>query len=167
MQSVTSRGNGPKWGSEVRLFIADTDVVWLELLQLWLRDQGNQVEVASDGLACMSVLREFVPDVVVLDRELLWGGCDGVLDQMVSDADLAGIPIILVSDTDPGQDALLKNLPSPDAWLRKPFRLGELMTCLSRVSRKGVSNRMMNDAAIRQLPHAIETTRTGATQGSR
>jgi DNA-binding NtrC family response regulator len=65
--------------------LADPDEVLLEIVQSFLFDRGHEAEVASNGLECMSWLRQFVPDVLVLDQDLLWGGSDGVLARMIDD----------------------------------------------------------------------------------
>ena len=54
----------------MRVLIADGDREFLELERRFLSQCGYDVLIASDGLDCVSVLRDFSPDVVVLD----WAG---------------------------------------------------------------------------------------------
>jgi DNA-binding response OmpR family regulator len=109
----------------MRIMIADTDETVLEILQSYFWDCGYEVEIASDGLECISLLREFVPSVLVLDQNLLWGGCDGVLALMQANAELAKIPVILVTEGN-SEVHLTGRLPVA-SQLQKPFKLDELL----------------------------------------
>lgn len=115
----------------MRVLIADNDELLLELLQSYLWDAGHEVEFATNGLACIRTLRTFVPDVAVLDGELLWGGCAGVLAGMREDPHLSAIPVILMSDTQDEFD--LETNSNIAAWLRKPYRLKELAQHIAAV----------------------------------
>ncbi len=67
-----------------------------------LSRDGFEVVTALSGLECVSRLRERVPDVLVLEPQLPWGGGDGVLAMMGEDPDLAIVPVmILTSCRDP------------------------------------------------------------------
>jgi DNA-binding response OmpR family regulator len=124
-------------GDRVRILIADADEVLLELLQSYFWDQGHEVEIAADALECMATLCHFVPDALVLDRELLWGGCDGVLAQMSDDPALAEIPTILITFDDPLDEFIVPSNPPLVARLRKPYRLSELLACINSAAASG------------------------------
>ena len=109
------------------VLIADGDREFLELEQRFLSQCGHDVLIASDGLECASVLRDFSPDVVVLDCEILWGGSDGIVALMLEDPRLSQTPVILVADVDPRapyQDIVEWMLIG---WLRKPFGMNEFL----------------------------------------
>lgn len=110
----------------MRVLIADGDVSLLQALQSYLWDQGHEVEVAVDGIECSAILDEFIPDVVVLERELLWGGYEGILSKMADDPLLSEIPVIQIGETvfDDGISALKD--PPLAGCLAKPLRTGEL-----------------------------------------
>jgi DNA-binding response OmpR family regulator len=118
----------------MRVLLADTDDIFLEIVQSFLWDRGHEAEIATDGLECISILREFVPDALVIDRDLVWGGPDGVLDLMAEDRLLSNIPVILTAD---GRidDELLARSGLPIACLTKPYRLGELLAHLNEAGR--------------------------------
>ena len=63
----------------VRVLLTDPDEFSATTYADCLRQRGAIVTTASTGLECLERLRDFVPDVLVLDPELLWGGGDGVL----------------------------------------------------------------------------------------
>ena len=110
----------------MRVVLADSDHELLELVQSFLWDCGHEAEIASDGLECISILREFVPDLLVLDGDLLWGGSDGVLALMDEDLLLSEIPVVLTAEGDMA-DELVALSRWPVACLTKPYRLGELL----------------------------------------
>jgi CheY-like chemotaxis protein len=72
-----------------------------------LTAQGYVVATAGGGVECVAILREFTPDVVVLDADLLWGGADGVLENLRA-WDGPNVPTVLITSpftTLPGSGA--------------------------------------------------------------
>lgn len=127
----------------MRVLLADGDVDQLECLQSWLWDCGHEAEIAADGMECCATLPEFLPDVVVLERDLLWGGGAGVRDLMREDPALAGIPVILVADGGfAPEDYESLSDPPIAGWLQKPFRPSDLLSQLATVRRGSPSVRM-------------------------
>jgi CheY-like chemotaxis protein len=110
------------------LLIADSNKAVLELHAQFLTDQGYRVDTASDRLACVDSLRRFWPDVIILDRSLLWGGADGLLAQMRDGNDLPPVPVILTSTS----EFAAADFKSPVvARLMKPFRLSALLDAIA------------------------------------
>lgn len=120
----------------MRVLIADGSVPFAETLQSYLWDRGHEAELAVDGLECTEVLRYFVPDVVVLEHELLWGGSDGVMAFMQGDEELADVPVILIGNKPRPHQRHDSNRPPVVAWLQKPFGLGELMCQIDRTGQR-------------------------------
>jgi CheY-like chemotaxis protein len=126
----------PRWNvpKAIRVLIADPDeslhLVYREPL-LW---EGFEVDRALTGLECVSRMRERVPDVLVLEPQLLWGGGDGVLETMGEDPDLASIPVmVLTSCRNPRVLDRVARFPISDYQLKPlaPDRLtGRLRTML-------------------------------------
>jgi CheY-like chemotaxis protein len=61
-----------------------------------LAKYGFRVAEAESGLECLEALRQQPPDILVLHRELLWGGSDGVLNMMQQDIAWSTIPVVLL-----------------------------------------------------------------------
>jgi CheY-like chemotaxis protein len=85
-------------GSEpIRVLMADPD----ESLPLACREpllrEGFELVTAVSGLQCIARLRERVPDVLVLEPHLPWGGGEGVLAMMGEVLDLAIIPVMVLT----------------------------------------------------------------------
>jgi len=62
-------------------------------LRDYLTGRGFDVEVASNGMECLALLRELRPDIVALNWELPWGGGDGVLS--VLQEEFRSLPVVL------------------------------------------------------------------------
>lgn len=122
----------------MRILIADADGRFLETLQTYLRRKDHVVEAASDGLECSSAIRDFLPEVLVLDVELLWA--EGVTTEMGKDRLLDGIPVILLSDVDPQVSRFeISGLRFAD-WVAKPFSLNDLLERIEFTVRNSISS---------------------------
>ena len=110
------------------LLIADSDAFVLERGFRYFTDRGYQVETASDALQCLRRLRELPPDVLVLQRELLWGGGDGVLAWLREDSPRWPRTVVLTTD-----DRAEEPLHSPiKAFLPRPFSMQALSESIRR-----------------------------------
>ena len=84
----------------LRLLIAHSDESLLDTCQGFFGDHGFETEVATNALECLTTLHEFQPDVLLLHRELLWGGGDGVIAHL-RDETVQTVPaavLLLVDD---------------------------------------------------------------------
>ena len=78
------------------LLVAHSDHYWLEHLVLGLEQSGYSVHIANSGITCVAKMRCMNPEVLLLDPDLLWGGGDGVLALMVTNAVMVQIPVLLL-----------------------------------------------------------------------
>lgn len=117
----------------MRVLIADGDEAFLEVAQCYLSHRGHEAKVAANGLESVAILRRYVPDVVVLERELLWGGGDGVLARMQQDVEWSRIPVILTSGDELPDESGSSAGPPLAAQLQKPYRLEDLLALLQAV----------------------------------
>src|SRR3954451_4648134 len=83
--------------SPVRVLISDPDELLRESYRLFLAREGFEVATATDGLDCITKLRSFAPDVLVLEPAQLWGGGDGVLARMREEADVSPAKVLVLS----------------------------------------------------------------------
>jgi DNA-binding response OmpR family regulator len=61
------------------LLIAESGAELRDIYGSFLGESGFEVNATSDGLSCLGELHQASPAILVLDRELRWGGADGVL----------------------------------------------------------------------------------------
>ena len=95
--------------------------------------QGVAIVSAADGEEALRVARERRPDAVVLDVRLL--GLDGLsaLLRLKGDEATRSIPVMVLSDK-PSDDARrIAKAYGADAFLERPFRVGDLASLLSRL----------------------------------
>jgi DNA-binding response OmpR family regulator len=77
--------------------IADPDESLLAAYREDLSREGFEVVTAPSGLRCIARLYECIPDVLVLEPQLPWGGGDGVLAMMCGVPDLAAVPVMVLT----------------------------------------------------------------------
>lgn len=110
----------------MRVLIADSDTELLKLMHRYFKNNGHEVETASNGAECLSVLhRFFMPEVLVLAHDLLWGGCAGILAELRRDPGTSRLPVILTTDSQEQFEALATS--NVVARLQKPFLLKSLL----------------------------------------
>jgi DNA-binding response OmpR family regulator len=123
---------------EPNLLIADSDAALCDLYQRFLNRHDYQVAIASDGLDCLKKLRQARPSLLVLERELRWGGGDGVLAWLREER--AGSEVAVVLTTTGGSLPNRADAMEPPVvrFLPKPFTLAALLdTVRAAVARKG------------------------------
>lgn len=93
------RANGSR---QYCVIIADPDVVLQAAYRAHLAEKDIEGVTAFSGLECISQMRDRVPDALVLEPHLPWGGGDGVLAMMSEVPQLANVPVmVLTSNHDP------------------------------------------------------------------
>jgi carbon storage regulator CsrA len=121
----------------VRILIADQDEYLSTTYREYLLHHGAIVATATTGLACVARLRDFSPDVLVLDPSLPWGGGDGVLAMMNEEPQIRPACVLLL--TEGGNRTLLYRLSSfrVDDYRTKPLSPEQLMEriCTLRMQR--------------------------------
>lgn len=121
----------------MRVLIADGDEAFLEVAQRYLSDRGHEVNIATTGIETIARLRRDLPEVVVLDQELLWGGSDGVRAVMRQVPEWSEIPVILTSSGSMAEESCAVASPPVVGRLRKPYRLKDLLDHLQERGPKG------------------------------
>ena len=93
------------WSSDstpIRVLMADPDTSLPPMYREPLLREGIELETAVSGIECIARMRERVPDVLVLEPHMPWGGGDGVLEIMGEVPRFASIPVmVLTSCRDP------------------------------------------------------------------
>ncbi|MFO1006737.1 MAG: hypothetical protein U0929_12325 [Planctomycetaceae bacterium] len=137
----------------MRILIADTDQRFLESFQSYMWECGHDAEFATNGIECSAILYRFTPDVMIIERGLLWGGCDGILDKMQQEPELAQIPVIILVTT--SQTAHERWVyPNIVAWMQKPFQLRDtLEQILSSVEPPHTAGLAKSSQRMRSLSH--------------
>ena len=111
------------------IVVVDDEETICETLKDVLEEEGYRVEVASDGVDALALLRhlEVLPRMIILD--LLMPRMDGnaVLSTLKADPALAGIPVV-ISTSDPSR------APSGVLIIKKPVDLDMLLDTVRKHS---------------------------------
>jgi CheY-like chemotaxis protein len=106
------------------LLLAERDAELREVYREFLAARGYDVDTAADGLECLTKLRRLAPAVLVLDRELHWGGGDGVLAWLREQDATAEVAVVLTAtagcppyDDDDLRPPVVRLLPKPFALI--------------------------------------------------
>jgi two-component system, OmpR family, response regulator len=124
-------------GSPVRVVVVDDEASLTDLLSMALRYEGWDVRTAADGHTALSLVREFRPDVVVLD--IMLPDLDGmrVLSRMRSDG--TDVPVLFLTAKDSLDDRVAGLTAGGDDYVTKPFSLEELVARLRGLIRRSAS----------------------------
>jgi two-component system OmpR family response regulator len=121
-------------GSPIRAVVVDDEDSLTDLLSMALRYEGWDVRLASDGQHALSVIREFRPDVVVLD--IMLPDIDGLAVLSRLRADNIQVPILFLTAKDSVDDRIAGLTVGGDDYVTKPFSLEELVARLRALIRR-------------------------------
>jgi DNA-binding response OmpR family regulator len=115
-----------------RFLIADHDPLVREGCRRYLSARGFDVHVTGEGLQCLDLIRTWRPTILVLDRHLLWGDGDGVLECLCDEEPVTPLRVLL---TDGLHDRRLPKVLQRrvTACLTRPHSLHELENFIDRL----------------------------------
>ena len=112
----------------------------IDLMRLILERRGFRFLGAEGGQEGLDLIRQEMPDLILLD--LMMPGVDGweVYRQLKADADLKEIPVIVVTAKAQSIDKVLGlHIARVDDYITKPFGPQELIESINRVFEKTAS----------------------------
>lgn len=111
-----------------RILVVDDSATNLLLLQTFLEGQGYQVETATDGLAALATMQLDPPDLVLLDLTLPLMDGYAVIQHMRQEAQLAAVPVILVTAQD--EEDVRSRVSQANGVVGKPIRFPKLLAVI-------------------------------------
>jgi DNA-binding response OmpR family regulator len=141
------------------ILVADDDPTQTDLIELYLRREGFEVEVVHDGAEAIASAAARRPDAIVLD--VMMPGVDGleVCRQLAGEQ---GIPVVMLTARSTENDLLLGLYLGADDYLTKPFSPRELVarvrTILRRARRTQPSDAgeiVVGGVTVRPLHHEV------------
>ena len=121
-------------GSPLRVVVVDDEASLSDLVGMALRYEGWDVRTAADGHSALSVIREFRPDVVVLD--VMLPDIDGLQVLRRMRADGRDVPVLFLTAKDALDDRIAGLTAGGDDYVTKPFSLEELVARLRGLIRR-------------------------------
>ena len=115
------------------ILIADDDPNILRALTFLMEREGHEVRTAADGRQALEAVAETPPDLLLLDVMMPRGNGYEVCRRLRSSSDYDGVRIIMLTARggDADQDEGLSL--GADAYVTKPFAIGEVIDCVSAV----------------------------------
>ncbi|MDB5178459.1 MAG: hypothetical protein JWN01_402 [Patescibacteria group bacterium] len=120
-----------------KILLVEDDTILVEMYQAKFELEGHEVRVATNGEECLAVLKEFQPELILLD--ILMPKLNGfhVLKEIKKQPDLRQIPVILLTnlgqaEVDMNQelakalgvnDYLIKSHHTPDEVVAKAVKV--------------------------------------------
>jgi two-component system OmpR family response regulator len=121
-------------GGALRVLVVDDEQTLAELLTMALRYEGWDVRSAGNGLSAVRAVREFRPDVVVLD--VMLPDIDGLEVLRRLRADASDVPVLFLTAKDAVEDRIAGLTAGGDDYVTKPFSLEEVVARLRGLLRR-------------------------------
>ncbi|MFV8828974.1 response regulator transcription factor [Alkalihalobacterium sp. APHAB7] len=116
-----------------KILIVEDDRTMGQMLNLFLEDEGYQVQWCSTGESAMISLTKFKPDIIVMDLILPDINGHDLSQQIQNQHD---IPIIMISVETKSSERVLALNTGVDDFLCKPFNMKELQARIEAVLRR-------------------------------
>lgn len=127
------------------ILAVDDDPAILRTLRINLRARDYEVETVGDGRSALQVIKERMPDLVLLDLGL--PDLDGVavLTQLRT---ISAVPVVVLSARHESDDKVEALDLGADDYLTKPFGMEELLARIRAALRRGPDQRTGDDSVI-------------------
>jgi DNA-binding response OmpR family regulator len=146
------------------VLVVDDEKHIVQLVKLYLGNEGYQVEVAHDGQDALEKARLMKPDLIVLDLMLPKVSGLEVCRQLRQESD---VPIIMLTARDESEDRVAGLELGADDYVTKPFNPRELAARVKAVLRRthgmGAGQRPLEVGDVRVDPDRHEVTVGGKT----
>ena len=123
-----------------RVLVVDDEPSIAKILRKQLEVAGFEVAVAVDGAEGLVKVREFRPELIVLDVMLPKLSGHQVCATLKQDAELKVIPVLMLTAKAQRKDQDEGLQSGADAFLTKPFQLEELLGQVRRLLGNGAGS---------------------------
>ncbi len=144
-----------------RILIADDDTAIVQTMTWVLKEHGYDVVAVHQGERVVELMGERTPDLVILD--VMFPDVDGyqILERIKDDDRFRDVPVLMVSSLPP-EEAAVRTLGLGAAdFVRKPFRVKEMLARIQAQLRMRAILRSANDA-LRHVEAELERVREEA-----
>ncbi len=108
----------------IKILVVDDEPNILQFLELGLQNEGFEVQCAGDGIAALAHLKQFQPQVVILD--VMMPGMDGFeVCRMLKKSE--NVAVIMLTARDEVDDRVKGLNLGADDYMVKPFSFEELL----------------------------------------
>ncbi len=120
-----------------RILVVDDEPDVTELLEYKLEQEGYRVKVLNDPLSFVATVREFEPDLMVLD--IMMPELNGLQMCRItrSDPAMKNIPVIFLTAKDEVEDRVKGLETGAEDYMSKPFNTKELLLRVGKILNRG------------------------------
>ncbi|MGI8906906.1 MAG: response regulator [Candidatus Sumerlaeaceae bacterium] len=122
-----------------RIVVVDDEPDIRTMLDISLKNQGYEVQLASDGVEGLELIRKTRPDLAILDVKMPRMNGFELLVAMRNDAQLKDMPVVMLTSLTVGtgkSDELWRQSLEITDFLSKPFDTQELLSRVNRILEK-------------------------------
>lgn len=119
------------------VLVVDDEFGIAELFDAILTDEGHRVLTGINGRHGLEMLAQDRPDLVFLDYMMPVMDGAAVLRAMAADPMLHAVPVVLMSSLP--EAAVAERCSGYDAFLRKPFKIAQVMLLAERLLGAGTT----------------------------
>ena len=121
--------------SDLKILIAEDDVLMVKILEFILKKEGYQVTSCKDGLSAIEKIPVLIPDLIITDIMLPFRSGLEIIGY--SKENFESIPVIVVSSLGEEESTVVEafNLGADD-FVSKPFNPSELLLRVKRLFAK-------------------------------
>ena len=116
-----------------KILIVDDDPELRRALNVRFRANHYETAYATDGMSAIAMAQKEKPDVIILDVGLPAGDGFVVMDRLQQNADLASIPVIVLTARDPQGTRTRIMRAGASAFFQKPADNGKLLNAIRSV----------------------------------
>ncbi len=147
---------------EISVLIVEDEIAIVTLLRYNLEREGFRVFSTGDGEEAIGMVKDYKPDIIVLDWMLpSMSGID-ICKQLRWNQDTKGIPVIMLSARGEESDRIRGLDAGADDYLVKPFSPAELIARIRAVFRRfrpALSEKILSFAGIKMDVAGHKVTR--------
>ncbi|MEQ1706139.1 MAG: phosphate regulon transcriptional regulator PhoB [Rickettsiales bacterium] len=147
---------------EISVLIVEDEIAIVTLLRYNLEREGFRVFSTGDGEEAIGMVKDYKPDIIVLDWMLpSMSGID-ICKQLRWNQDTKGIPVIMLSARGEESDRIRGLDAGADDYLVKPFSPAELIARIRAVFRRfrpALSEKILSFAGIKMDVASHKVTR--------
>jgi len=119
-------------GRDVLLVEDEPNII--EAIRFILSRDGWQVRTHADGVSALEAVRAARPDVLVLDVMLPGRSGFDVLRDIRADADLAAVPVLMLTAKGQDRDRQLAERAGATRFMTKPFSNREVLAAVRELA---------------------------------
>jgi CheY-like chemotaxis protein len=143
-----------------KVLVVDDEPFNLEIMQEIL-EEDYEVAYAKSGPECMDIIKDVMPDMVLLDVNMPGMSGYEVCQRLKENSNTSSIPITFVSALDTLAERLAGYEVGGDDYICKPFEAGELLSRVNiavRYKRERESLRIDAEQAMQRAMEAMKNT---------